>query len=272
MNLPKAEPTGGTLSKQRAGTSTVMVWLRGEWAPSKEKEMKQLRSVLGLAVIALALVVVFGAAVDMAQAQCLGQARTNTCSNFENCQNRVLCNETGAFAPPFGNGVLYGNCPVAGGAPAANTADVFDISSNDSVEIIGRGGADTICGGDDGDVIDGGAGQDLIAGDDGDDFISGGGGTDDIDGEDGDDVISGGAGADLIEGNDGDDVLEGDAGNDELFGGDGEDDLDGGAGNDELFGGDNNDSLRGGPGNDNCDGGDGDDNITVSGRNACENF
>ncbi|MCA9539884.1 MAG: hypothetical protein KC620_13395 [Myxococcales bacterium] len=82
----------------------------------------------------------------------------------------------------------------------------------------GKGGSDTICGGE---------GADELQGGDGDDWIYGYGGNDTIWGGDGPDKLRGGEGDDKIYGNDGDDKLEGQ---------DGADRLEGGPGNDELYG------------------------------------
>lgn len=244
----------------------------------KETEMRQLRSVIRLALLGLALVVVFGVAVDTAQALCFGAGATLSCSRTADCKVIVPCNEFGAFAPNAEGtvGVLYGDCKVVNGKNVVKpTEDVFDIGGDlgdPPVFLFGRGKDDRICADDDDDTVEGGPGGDGIDGEEGDDTLLGQGGDDLIFGQDGDDFINGGGGNDILEGGDDNDDIRGGGGNDEIDGNDGEDNLEGGAGRDDLFGGDGEDSLEGGPGFDECDGGDQDDQITAVGPDACENI
>jgi Ca2+-binding RTX toxin-like protein len=73
----------------------------------------------------------------------------------------------------------------------------------------GRGGTDTITGGDEDDVIIGGAGNDNLAGGGGNDLIFGRHGNDTLVGGEGNDTLWGGVGSDSVDGGNGDDVLGG---------------------------------------------------------------
>ncbi|MEX5282167.1 MAG: hypothetical protein NW700_11475 [Nitrospiraceae bacterium] len=114
----------------------------------------------------------------------------------------------------------------------------------------GRGGNDTIVGGDAVDWLDGGEGNDNLTGN---------GGNDRLYGYAGHDTLSGGLGADYLNGDVGNDTLTGGEGDDGLDAGDGDDTLAGGAGNDTLVGGAGADTLTGGADNDSLSGGAGND-------------
>ena len=79
------------------------------------------------------------------------------------------------------------------GYPPPNS---MEAGSMESVHLCGNGGADTLSGGEDDDIIDGGLGSDQLVGLGGDDTLLGGQGNDNI---------SGGPGADFIDGGEGDD-------------------------------------------------------------------
>lgn len=100
----------------------------------------------------------------------------------------------------------------------------------------GSAGPDTLTG------ADGRA--DTLAGLAGNDRLDGRGGADTLLGGDGKDTLIGGAGNDRLDGGSGNDNLKGDGGKDTLIGGTGNDRLDGGAGNDNLKGGTGLDLFR----------------------------
>jgi Ca2+-binding RTX toxin-like protein len=116
--------------------------------------------------------------------------------------------------------------------------------------LAGRAGADTITGGDRGDLLLGEGGPDVIRGGNGNDTILAGSGDDAIFGDAGNDKLHGSTGDDQIHGGEGNDSLYGEVGNDALYGGAGNDKLYGGAGNDWLHGGEGADFLNGGTGDD----------------------
>ncbi len=147
------------------------------------------------------------------------------------------------------------------GGPAPNSFAGVDVYA-------GRAGADTLDGGDSGDILFGrggadllygGAGQDSLFGEEGADLLFGGAGIDLIDGGEGDDVAYGAADADVMRGGAGADLLNGETGDDQLWGGDGADLLTGEAGRDHVFGGADGDVLLGGTGDDVVSGDEGDD-------------
>lgn len=115
-----------------------------------------------------------------------------------------------------------------------NFNHILDLAFyNESVDVTGLAGDDTIDTGSGHDFVDGGAGHDIIytyAGSDvvyggsGWDSIYGGSGNDDLFGEGGDDWIFGGSGDDIISGGPGHDIISGDLGFDVLYG-DGGDDI-----------------------------------------------
>ncbi len=213
------------------------------------------RSTLGLVASTVALVAVFFAVPEGAQAaapRCFGKRATIVGSARAD--------------------VLRGTSRV----------DVIvGLAGNDVIK--GVGNNDRICGGKGNDTLVGGGGEDWLAGDEGNDKLSGGGGFRDyLVGGPGGDVLNGGAGVadfagylsapgpvtvDLtagtasgdgsdtltgvedIDGSDFNDVLTGAAGSNFLFGYAGNDTLSGGDGDDDgLLGGDGDDALDGGSG------------------------
>lgn len=114
----------------------------------------------------------------------------------------------------------------------------------------GDDGDDQITGQDQSQELLGGPGNDTIEALAGNDSVSGGPGHDLIRGGTGRDTLSGGPGNDRVYGNSGDDRLLGGTGRDFLSGGPGADRLYGNSGNDTLLGGAGRDFLSGGPGND----------------------
>lgn len=91
----------------------------------------------------------------------------------------------------------YGSDTYAGGNDSDNKISVWS-TWNGPVRIDGRGGNDTLLGGDGGDTIDGGAGDDRIVGGVGADHIFGDSGNDIIEARADGDVIDGGAGRDTV--------------------------------------------------------------------------
>lgn len=91
--------------------------------------------------------------------------------------------------------------------------------------VVGFGGADTLCGGNQDDTLMGRSGNDVLHGDNGQDELYGENGND------------------WLEGGNGKDTLWGGAGNDRLFGENSPDRLDGGAGDDTLWGGNSPDEF-----------------------------
>lgn len=149
---------------------------------------------------------------------------------------------------------------------SGNAADNSITGMDNSDQLYGLEGDDTIRGGSNDDVISGNDGADLLEGEDGDDWLlggsdsdrlRGGAGADRMVGESGDDELRGGADGDSLQGQAGDDLLAGDDGDDLLGGGADNDRLDGGAGNDRLDGSAGDDVLTGGSGQDEILGGGG---------------
>ncbi|MCX4666253.1 hypothetical protein OG453_06175 [Streptomyces sp. NBC_01381] len=89
--------------------------------------------------------------------------------------------------------------------------------------------------------------------------ITGTGGADTINGTVDSDVICALGGNDTVNADNADDTVYGGAGNDTLNGGNGEDTLNGGDGDDTLNGNNGNDTINAGPGDDTADGGNGTD-------------
>jgi Ca2+-binding RTX toxin-like protein len=201
----------------------------------------------------------------------------------------VVVGSSGAMAKLVG-----GNDDLTGGANFGGwlAGDVSFMRDHSLV----RGGADTIRGGELGDLVVGDAyrieggtlfgGDDTLFGNGGDDRIFGdgydivnydyiAGGDDVIRGGTGDDILVGDSdklganayGDDRLYGDEGNDRLIGEGGSDELTGGSGNDALQGNAGNDSLFGGSETDQLEGGSGNDLLDGGSGSDRMYGGGGN-----
>lgn len=97
------------------------------------------------------------------------------------------------------------------GGHQADTISIDQTTSAFAIKtmIDGRGGKDSITGGNEDDVIVGGAGDDNLAGGGGNDLIFGRHGNDTLIGGDGNDTLWGGAGSDSLDGGNGDDVLGG---------------------------------------------------------------
>ncbi len=110
------------------------------------------------------------------------------------------------------------------GTAGNNTyADASGDSMSVSDMMMGRGGNDSLDGGDLNDTLYGGFGNDAVGS--------------------GDDTLIGGAGDDYVWGEDGNDLLLGDGGVDTLLGGAGDDDITGGDGHDSVLGGDGADTI-----------------------------
>ena len=102
------------------------------------------------------------------------------------------------------------NLPKVG----TNQADTFDFTGDltNTYEIKGRGGDDSLKGGELADFINGGKGNDVMNGNAGDDTMLGGAGNDVLFGGDGFDFMKGGAGVDFLNGNAGDAEMSGGSG------------------------------------------------------------
>jgi Ca2+-binding RTX toxin-like protein len=110
------------------------------------------------------------------------------------------------------------------GTAGNNTyADASGDSMSVSDMMMGRGGNDSLDGGDLNDTLYGGFGNDAVGS--------------------GNDTLIGGAGDDYVWGEDGNDSLLGDGGVDTLLGGAGDDDITGGDGHDSVLGGDGADTI-----------------------------
>ena len=91
----------------------------------------------------------------------------------------------------FADGDVYVSLNAGGLVLTCSSgADNINIVGDVAVEVLGRGGDDTLVGGTGADTIDGGDGDDTIDGGGGDDMISGGAGDDTIDGGEGDDIVT----------------------------------------------------------------------------------
>ncbi|MEP3890983.1 MAG: M10 family metallopeptidase C-terminal domain-containing protein [Hellea sp.] len=160
---------------------------------------------------------------------------------------------------------------------------VLTIELNNSGDINGTTGNDTLAGTNDNDVINGLAGNDILYGLGGDDSLNGGAGADRLTGGAGADMLIGGIGFDSVDyrsatssvrfnvdsgGTLGDalgdtfsgieryylsdlsDIITGSSANEFFYGGGGNDQINGGGGIDRIYGGDGNDVQRGQDGND----------------------
>ncbi|MFL9841816.1 hypothetical protein ABS767_12640 [Sphingomonas sp. ST-64] len=125
---------------------------------------------------------------------------------------------------------LTGNRLVSGSIGFSDGNDTVTLAGNTNAELVslrGRGGDDTLVGGQGADALIGDEGNDRLEGRDGDDGLEGGAGNDTLLGGAGNDNIWDGEGVDRVEGGAGDDTLHityqaGDI-------------VDGGAGNDYLI-------------------------------------
>lgn len=167
----------------------------------------------------------------------------------------------------IGAGAKFGNGNNENNSINANGQAGVRAPLGQALTLDGRGGNDSVIGGDGGDTIFGGDGDDFVFGSAGNDTLRGGKKSG---ASTGNDELYGGAGDDTLVGGSGNDVLYGDksvAGDDTGFPiGSGADVLDGGAGFNQLFGGAGNDRLiTGGATGDTLDGGDGDDTYVFTG-------
>ncbi|HEV2798774.1 MAG TPA: hypothetical protein VGV65_14260 [Nocardioides sp.] len=119
---------------------------------------------------------------------------------------------------------------LTGGAGRDRLLNVFDsyfekytFDCRAETRISGDGGADTLQGGQGGDVLSGGSGNDTIYGRGGKDRIRGGSGQDTVDAGEGRDDVRGGGGRDRLDGKDAADTLIGGAGRDVADGAKGRD-------------------------------------------------
>jgi Ca2+-binding RTX toxin-like protein len=135
------------------------------------------------------------------------------------------------------------------------TEDVED----ESIELIGTIGNDTLLGARNSDVLSGNMGADVLTGDAGNDALQGNQGADEVYGGEGEDTVLGGKGTDRMNGNTGDDTLNGNLANDIVHGGQGNDLVYGGQGDDTVFGDLGNDTVSGDMGRDYLMGGEGND-------------
>ena len=179
------------------------------------------------------------------------------------------------------------------GSSSANVLDATGYSS--PVQLLGRGGNDTLRGTAADDTLDGGAGRDQVNGRGGNDLLLGGSNADTLEGGTGDDILDGGGDNDIINGAGGTDAIASSGNNDyvinnttlsgagddtftniegaRITGGNSANTLDATnfSGNATLDGGGGDDTLLGGSGSDVAIGGDGDDLInTFSGRDTID--
>ncbi|MGR3484272.1 MAG: calcium-binding protein [Paracoccaceae bacterium] len=131
----------------------------------------------------------------------------------------------------------------------SNFDDFYATDRNETIAK-GRGGDDTLIGGDEDARLYGNAGNDDLRGGSGDDLLNGGSGDDSLKGRAGDDKLRGQGGDDRLAGGGGEDRLTGGSGGDLLRGGAGADRLNGGTGDDVLIAGRGDDVLKGGRGAD----------------------
>ena len=131
-------------------------------------------------------------------------------------------------------------------------SNIIGGPGNDTINLYGQTGSNTVDGGDGDDEISGGIGDDTLIGGAGNDFLFGDQGNNILYGGPGNDILKvvGSSGSNELYGGDGDDTLEGGTGNDRLEGGAGADTLSGSDGDDILVGGIDGDVLNGGNGND----------------------
>ena len=135
--------------------------------------------------------------------------------------------ETFLGTPPADAGGVLDIKVTATDRFGASISDVFRLTIEGPLDLVGTDGPDTLSGGRLGDRLDGLAGDDVL---------SGNGGNDDLFGREGDDRLFG---------RHGDDFLDGGPGDDELFGGDGDDTIDALLGNDLVSGGAGADTITG---------------------------
>ena len=135
--------------------------------------------------------------------------------------------------------------PFTGGGDPNDFDTLVGGAVNNTANISGGGGNDTITGG---------AGDQTINGNNGNDTIYGGGGVDTINGGNDNDTLYGQAGNDDLNGNNGLDSVYGGSGNDAIVGGNDADTLYGGSGSDTISGAGGNDILIGGYGSDTLSG------------------
>jgi serralysin len=210
------------------------------------------------------------------------------------------------YTGPFPAGEIRGQL-VAGGDQETGTdrGDTITAPAGEAVAAFGRGGNDSLTGGDLPDLLDGGAGNDTVSGGGGndilrgasadtintgagDDHVSGGGGDDSIGGMAGSDTVLGGGGNDVIAWNDPtgdlvfggsgrDTIIGGNVAADTIFGGDGDDlirafatDASAATAPDALSGGGGRDLIQGGDANDTIEGGAGAD--TLTGNRGADSF
>ena len=155
-----------------------------------------------------------------------------------------------------GNEISNNSLPIVGNKDNNNI-----IALINGKDIRGRGGDDSLVGGDSSDTLRGGNGNDILEGGNENDTLIGGNGRDTIDGGSGNDSLEGRGENDSLEGGSNNDTLIGGNGMDTLEGGEGDDSLEGGSDNDTLIGGMNDDTLNGGRGNDSLEGRSGNDTL-----------
>jgi T1SS-143 domain-containing protein len=159
--------------------------------------------------------------------------------SFDTVTNTLTVTTTagGTFVVGLDTGTYVYNRPSAGVTTSLVETMSFTLADKDgdttsssltanfrqAVVTYGTGGADTINGTADPDIISAGGGDDTVNGLAGNDALYGQDGNDTLNGDDGNDALYGGAGTDVLNGGTGNDLLEGGAGNDTLNGGAGVD-------------------------------------------------
>jgi Ca2+-binding RTX toxin-like protein len=157
------------------------------------------------------------------------------------------------YSTAFPAGEIRGQWVAAGSRQdGTGGGDTIAAPTGEALVALGRGGDDSLNGGDLADLLEGGSGDDTLSGLGGDDTIEGGTGDDTVNTGLGNDQVSSGAGQDSVGGMAGRDTVFGGAGDDVIACNDATGDLAfGGAGNDSLIGGDVAvDTIFGGGGDD----------------------
>lgn len=178
--------------------------------------------------------------------------------------NNLLSDLLGVTAP------ASANLPFAGEAGASDQVGIGGAGSDLLGKAVagtrwleGRGGDDTLNGGDRNDYLRGDDGADSILGGGGFDDINGNAGSDTARGGDGDDWVVGGRDNDQLHGEAGNDIIYGNLGDDTAYGGDGDDLMRGGQGDDYMEGGAGSDFMSGDKGSDVLVGGGGADTFNI---------
>jgi len=224
-----------------------------------------------------------------------GTVETDTLVSIENFIGENVTFVNPVEPAPAEDVIVLQGTPERDNITLTDANETFDaLAGNDIVR--GRGGDDTLFGGEgndlltggaEDDIVDGGVGDDRLGGDSGNDIVIGGAGDDELDGDNDTDLLNGGVGNDMLDGGEGIDTasfegleqsvvasladgtaISGDdtdtlANLENLIGTDFDDSLTGDAGDNVLTGGLGNDTLDGGEGIDTADYSDVDVDVVV---------